>query len=85
MLSLCLNYKDEKNTNFFLWEGDIVVTTSKGLRLNILVTKFYKFMGIEFSPCYYLWHLFPVVLGSFFVFQVAILLKGTSTLLNKSL
>lgn len=52
MLFLCLNYKDEKNTNFFLWEGDIVVTTSKGLRLNILVTKFYKFMDIEFSPCY---------------------------------
>lgn len=49
MLSLCLNYKDEKNTNFFLWEGDIVVTTSKDLRLNILVTKFYKFMDIELA------------------------------------
>lgn len=83
MLFLCLNYKDEKNTNFFLWEGDIVVTTSKGLRLNILVTKFYKFMDIEFSPCYYLWHLLPLVLGSFF-FQVVILFIGTSELLNKS-
>lgn len=60
--SLCLHNKNDRQNKFFPRKGDINVTTSKCWGLNMLVTKFYKFMGIELCPCYALQYLFPLVL-----------------------